>query len=52
MTSRWAAGSLMEVSMGKNLFGKEYKEDMHAEHMLEVINHEWLSASVITLYAR
>ncbi|GAU44156.1 hypothetical protein TSUD_399780 [Trifolium subterraneum] len=57
MTSMWAVDSVMEVSMGDKIFGKEYPEHMHAEHMhaehmLEVINHEWLSASVITVYAR
>jgi hypothetical protein len=48
----WAAESVLEVSMGENVFGEEFSEHVHAEHLNEVLKHEWLSASVINIYAR
>ncbi|WJX62977.1 hypothetical protein P8452_47914 [Trifolium repens] len=48
----WAAESLLEVSMREKAFGEEFVENLHAEHLNEVLNHEWLSATVINVYAR
>jgi len=52
VTHMWAAESVLEVSMGENVFGEEFSEHVHAEHLNEVLKHEWLSASVINIYAR
>ncbi|KAK2351830.1 ubiquitin-specific protease [Trifolium repens] len=52
VTHMWAAESLLEVSMGEKAFGEEFVENLHAEHLNEVLNHEWLSATVINVYAR
>jgi hypothetical protein len=48
----WAADSVLGVSMGEKAFGEQFSENLHAEHLKEVLNHEWLSASVINVYAR
>ncbi|WJX25460.1 hypothetical protein P8452_14497 [Trifolium repens] len=44
--------SVLAVSMGEKAFGDQFSENLHAEHLNEVLNHEWLSASVINVYAR
>ncbi|XP_045792411.1 uncharacterized protein LOC123887168 [Trifolium pratense] len=52
VTHMWAAESVLQVSMGEKVFGEEFPEHLHAEHLNEVLKHEWLSATVINLYAR
>ncbi|GAU38996.1 hypothetical protein TSUD_378720 [Trifolium subterraneum] len=52
VTHMWAAESVLEVSMGENVFGEEFSEHVHAEHLNEVLKHEWLNASVINIYGR
>ncbi|PNX65930.1 hypothetical protein L195_g054792, partial [Trifolium pratense] len=51
VTHMWAAESVLQVSMGEKVFGEEFPEHLHAEHLNEVLKHEWLSATVINLYA-
>ncbi|XP_045801502.1 uncharacterized protein LOC123895292 [Trifolium pratense] len=52
VTHMWAAESVLQVSIGEKVFGEEFPEHLHAEHLNEVLKHEWLSATVINLYAR
>jgi hypothetical protein len=52
VTQLWAADSVLAVSMGEKASGEQFYENLHAEHLNEVLNHEWLSASVINVYAR
>ncbi|MCI13979.1 ubiquitin-like-specific protease, partial [Trifolium medium] len=38
--------------MGDDIFSVGYPEHLHLENIKEVVDHDWLSASVITVYAR
>ncbi|XP_058752181.1 uncharacterized protein LOC131625331 [Vicia villosa] len=44
--------SVIEITMEKNIFGEEFQEHVHVENIKELIDHKWLSATVITVYVR
>ncbi|XP_058733074.1 uncharacterized protein LOC131604663 [Vicia villosa] len=44
--------SVIEITMEKNIFGEEFQEHVHVENIKELIDHKWLSATVITIYVR
>ncbi|WJX57197.1 hypothetical protein P8452_42781 [Trifolium repens] len=48
----WKSGTVMEIDMGGDIFSVGFSELLHLENIKEVVDHDWLSASVITLYAR
>jgi hypothetical protein len=48
----WKSGTLMEIDMGDDIFSVGFSEQLHLENIKEVVDHDWLSASVITVYAR
>ncbi|KAK2426437.1 hypothetical protein QL285_025107 [Trifolium repens] len=47
----WKSGTLMEIDMGDDIFSVGFSEQLHLENIKEVVDHDWLSASVITVYA-
>ena len=44
--------SIAPINMEKDIFNVERMEFIGMENINEVINHEWLSASVVSLYVR
>ena len=44
--------SIAPINMEKDIFNIERMEFIGMENIKEVINHEWLSASVVSLYVR
>ncbi|KAK2368084.1 ubiquitin-specific protease [Trifolium repens] len=48
----WKSGTVMEIDMRGDIFSVGFTELLHLENIKEIVDHDWLSASVITLYAR
>jgi hypothetical protein len=48
----WKSGTVMEIDMSGDIFSVGFTELLHLENIKEIVDHDWLSASVITLYAR
>ncbi|CAL5183408.1 unnamed protein product [Lathyrus oleraceus] len=42
----------IEIIMEKNIFGEEFQEHIHIENIKELVDHNWLSVTVITIYVR
>ncbi|KAL6574303.1 hypothetical protein OROHE_001207 [Orobanche hederae] len=46
------AGSLIKLNMEENIFGEEFSEQLLVENIKEIIDHNSLSACIITVFAR
>ncbi|XP_058760645.1 uncharacterized protein LOC131633993 [Vicia villosa] len=45
-------GSLIEIKMEESIFGEEFLEKLLVESIKKILDHNWLSASIITVFAR
>ncbi|CAK8533504.1 unnamed protein product [Lathyrus sativus] len=45
-------GSLIQIKMEESIFGEEFIEHLRVESIKEILDHNWLSASVITVFSR
>ncbi|XP_058784632.1 uncharacterized protein LOC131659460 [Vicia villosa] len=43
-------GSLIEIKMEESIFGEEFLEKLHVESIKEILDHNRLSASIITVF--
>ena len=53
MSKMLASGDEIEpITMEKGIFNIERLEFIGMENIKEVLNHEWISASVVSIYVR
>ncbi|XP_058783695.1 uncharacterized protein LOC131658417 [Vicia villosa] len=45
-------GSLVQIKMEKSIFGEEFLKHLRVENIKEILDHNWLSASIITVFSR
>ncbi|CAI8610914.1 unnamed protein product [Vicia faba] len=45
-------GSLIQIKMEESIFGEEFLEQLRVESIKEILDHNWLSASIITVFSR
>ncbi|CAK8533436.1 unnamed protein product [Lathyrus sativus] len=44
-------GSLIQIKMEESIFGEEFLEHLRVESIKEILDHNWLSASIITVFS-
>jgi len=45
-------GQTVPIYMDDVIFGKAYTEEIEIENIEELVQHDWLSATVVAVYAR
>ncbi|CAI8617292.1 unnamed protein product [Vicia faba] len=45
-------GSLIQIKMEESIFGEEFLEQLRVESIKEILDHNWLSASIIIVFSR
>ncbi|XP_024639753.2 uncharacterized protein [Medicago truncatula] len=51
-TKMMKAGSSIHINMEESIFGEEFLERLRVDNIKEIIDHNWLSASIITVFSR
>lgn len=44
--------AVIPIFMEKDIFGQTFSDEINKENIRELVEHQWLSATVITVYAR
>ena len=44
--------SLLQIKMDESIFGEEFLEQLCVESIKEILEHNWLTASIINVFAR
>ncbi|XP_039686987.1 uncharacterized protein [Medicago truncatula] len=51
-TKMMKVGSSIHINMEESIFGEEFLERLRVDNIKEIIDHNWLSASIITVFSR